>query len=153
MAVSALAPATQAPVGRLQRPFALWVIALAGAAAAAAVFTITSDIDEQAPLADAALAAWITLSYVLCGLIAWSRRPESGFGPLMVVAGFGPLLSRLSELDASLLQTVGEVCRMLPIVLFLHVFLAYPSGRLERRFERPVVAVGYRAWSSSASPR
>ena len=143
MAVSALAPATQADVGRLQRPFALWVIALAGVAAAAAVFTITSDIDEQAPLADAALVAWITLSYVLCGLIAWSRRPDSAFGPLMVAAGFGPLLSRLSELDASLPQTVGEVCRLLPIVLFLHVFLAYPSGELERRFERPVVAAGY----------
>jgi hypothetical protein len=55
MAVSALAPATQAHVGRPQSPFALSVIALAGAAAAAAVFTITSDIDEQAPLADAAL--------------------------------------------------------------------------------------------------
>jgi signal transduction histidine kinase len=143
MAVSALAPATHARVGRLQRPFALWVIALAGVAAAAASFTITSDIDEQAPLADAALVAWITLSYVLCGLIAWSRRPDSAFGPLMVVAGFGPLLSRLSDLDASLPHTVGEVCRLLPVVLFLHVFLAYPTGGLERRFERPVVATGY----------
>jgi hypothetical protein len=102
MAVSALAPATQVPVGRLQRPFALWVKALAGAAAAAASFVITSDIDEQAPLADAALVARIMLAYLLCGLIAWSRRPQSTFGPLMVVAGFAPLLSRLSELDATL---------------------------------------------------
>jgi len=143
MAVSALAPAAPENVGRLRRPFVLWAIALAGCAAAAAAFAITSGIDEQAPLADAALVAWIMLSYVLCGLIAWSRRPESSFGPLLVAAGFAPLLSRLSELDASLPQTVGEVCRLLPIVLFLHVFLAYPSGRLERPFERLVVVIGY----------
>ncbi|HMI29072.1 MAG TPA: histidine kinase [Gaiellaceae bacterium] len=83
------------------------------------------------------------LSYVACGLIAWSRRPESRFGPLMVAAGFGPLLSRLSDLDASVPHTIGEVCRLLPVMLFLHVFLAYPSGRLEGRFERSLVAVGY----------
>jgi signal transduction histidine kinase len=53
------------------------------------------------------------------------------------------MLSRLSEVEASLPQTIGEVCRLLPVVLFLHVFLAYPSGRLEHRFERVLLAVGY----------
>ncbi|MDQ3859206.1 MAG: histidine kinase [Actinomycetota bacterium] len=145
MAVAARA-LTQGAVAddvRGPKPAVLWSIAVAGLAAAAAVFAITSGIDEQAPVVDASLVAWITLAYVLCGLIAWSRRPESRFGPLMVAAGFGPLLSRLSEVDASLPQTIGEVCRLLPVVLFLHVFLAYPSGRLERRAERVVVVTGY----------
>jgi signal transduction histidine kinase len=123
----------------------LWAIALAGCAAAAGVFVISYDLDEAAPVVDAVLVAWIVLSYVVCGLIAWSRRPESRFGPLMVTAGFGPLLSRLSEVDASLPQTIGEVCRLLPVVLFLHVFLAYPNGALEGRLERTLVAVGYSA--------
>jgi signal transduction histidine kinase len=121
----------------------LWAIALAGCAAAAGVFVISYDLDEAAPVVDAVLVAWIVLSYVVCGLIAWSRRPESRFGPLMVTAGFGPLFSRLSEVDASLPQTIGEVCRLLPVVLFLHVFLAYPNGALEGRLERTLVAVGY----------
>ena len=81
--------------------------------------------------------------YVGCGLIAWTRRPENRFGPLMIAAGFGPLLSRLSEVSATLPQTVGEVCRLLPIVLFLHVFLAYPSGALEGRFERSLMMAAY----------
>ena len=63
----------------------------------------------------------------------------------MIAAAFGPLLSRLTEIDASLPQTIGEPFRLLPVVLFLHVFLAYPSGRLERRFEQVLVAVGYAA--------
>jgi signal transduction histidine kinase len=121
----------------------LWVLIVLACTAAVAVFAITLTIDEQAPIVDAVLVAWITVLYVLCGLVAWSRRPDSRFGPLMVIAGFGPLLSRLSEVDHGLAHTVGEVCRLLPVLLFLHVFLAYPSGRLTCRSERIVVAVGY----------
>ena len=91
------------------------------------------------------LVTWITLAYVLCGLIAWSRRPQSAFGPLMVVAGFGPFLSRLSEVDADPLRAVGEICRLLPLVLFVHVFLAYPTGTIETRRERGLLAFGYAA--------
>jgi signal transduction histidine kinase len=83
------------------------------------------------------------VSYVGCGLIAWSRRPESRFGPLMVAAGLVPALSRLAEVDFAPLRVLGEGLLLLPGVLFLHVFLAYPSGRLVRRFERLVVVSGY----------
>src|SRR5215218_9237605 len=116
-----------------------------GAAATVAVYAITITIDEQAPVVDGVLVAWITVLYVFCGLVAWSRRPESRFGPLMVIAGFAPLCSRLSEVEHGLAHTVGEVCRLLQVLLFLHVFLAYPSGRLTRRSERAVLAVGYSA--------
>jgi|tagenome__1003787_1003787.scaffolds.fasta_scaffold20936174_2 signal transduction histidine kinase len=121
----------------------LFVLVVLGCATAVAEYAITITIDEQAPMVEAVLVVWITVLYVLCGLVAWARRPESRFGPLMVIAGFGPLFSRLSEVDQGLAQTLGEVCRMLPVLLFLHVFLAYPSGRLTRRSERVVVAVGY----------
>jgi signal transduction histidine kinase len=143
MEASALAQRTDLVLTSASRAAVRWGIAIAGCAAAAAVVVITSGIDEPAPEVDAALVAWITLSYVFCGLVAWSRRPESRFGPLMVAAGFAPLLSRLSEVDASLAQTIGEPCRMLPVILFLHVFLAYPSGILEHGFERVLVVVGY----------
>lgn len=91
----------------------------------------------------AAIVAWITLSYSLCGLVAWWRRPESRFGPLMVAAGFSPMLARLDQADMELLQTIGEALSLLPPVLFLHVFLAYPTGRLGGRAERALVAAGY----------
>ena len=143
MAASALAQRIDLPVTRPPRASVRWAVAIASCAAAASVFVISSHMEVPAPEVGAGLVAWITLSYVACGLIAWSRRPESRFGPLMVAAGFGPLLSRLSEVDASLPQSIGEPCRLLPIVLFLHVFLAYPSGRLEGGFERVLVTAGY----------
>ena len=83
------------------------------------------------------------MAYVGCGLIAWSRRPESRFGPLMVAAGFVPALSRLAEADAAVLHVIGESLLLLPPLVFIHVFLAYPSGRLVRRFDRIVVITGY----------
>ncbi len=127
MAASAVTQSADAAATPSPRSLVLWTIALGGGTAAAAAFVITTGIDEGAPLVDAALVAWIVLAYVVCGLVAWARRPQSRFGPLMVVAGFGPLLSRLSEVDASVPQTIGEVCRLLPVVLFQHVFLAYPK--------------------------
>jgi signal transduction histidine kinase len=126
------------------------LIAVAGCAAAAAAFALSAGRDEPAPVVDAAIVAWITLSYVFCGLVAWSRRPQSKFGPLLIVAGFGPLLSRLSEVEADLPGTVGEICRLLPLVLFVHVFLAYPSGALERPSERALVIFGYTVVGASA---
>ena len=39
--------------------------------------------------------------------------------------------------------TIGQALDLLPTVLFLHVFLAYPSGRLRTRFERALVVTAY----------
>ena len=146
MAASALAEGADVDVTRPPRPSVLWTIALVGGAAAAGSYALTlAGDDEHAPHLHAGLVGWITLSYVLCGLVAWWRRPDSRFGPLMVVAGFAPFVSRLRVVDADVPHTIGVALRLLPVVLFLHVFLAYPSGRLERRFERVLVAAAYSA--------
>lgn len=119
-------------------------MALAAVAAAIGAYELSLAGEYgTAPKVHAAIVAWITLAYVLCGLIAWQRRPESRFGPLMIAAGFSPFLSRLAEADLELVRALGEALMLLPPVLFLHVFLAYPSGRLEQRPERIVVASGY----------
>jgi signal transduction histidine kinase len=91
----------------------------------------------------AALLDWIVLPYILAGLVAWWRRPQSRFGPLMVAAGFVMLLSGLQWANAAVPYTVGLFFDLAPVVLFLHVFLAFPGGRLERRGERVLVAAGY----------
>jgi signal transduction histidine kinase len=126
------------------RGYVVLVLALAGCIAAVGSYKL-SLAGEFGPLPHlhAALVSWIVLAYVGCGLIAWSRSPESRFGPLMVVAGFVPALSRLAETDAVVLHVIGESLLLLPPLLFIHVFLAYPSGRLVRRFDRIVVITGY----------
>ena len=117
---------------------------LAGFAAAFGAYRLSLAGDYgRLPHIHAALVAWIVVAYVGCGLIAWSRRPESLFGPLLVAAGLVPALSRLAEANAAVLQVIGKSLLVLPPLVFIHVFLAYPSGRLVGRFDRLVVITGY----------
>ena len=95
------------------------------------------------PLVVATLANWLTVSYVLCGLFAWWRRPDSRFGVLMVGAGFANFISTLSATTNDVTFTLGQALDFLPPVLFLHVFLAFPSGRLRGPLERLLVVAAY----------
>jgi signal transduction histidine kinase len=63
----------------------------------------------------------------------------------MVVAGFATVANFLVWADNDLLFTIGAASQFLPPVLFLHVFLAFPSGLIESRPERIVVAASYGA--------
>jgi len=135
-------------IARVPKPVIIWAVALAGGAAAASSLTfaltnpaIGADVGE--PLVLAALSVWITLSYVLCGLLAWWHWPASRFGPLMVAAGFVNYLATLSWTTNDVSFTVGQAVDLVPPVLFLHVFLAFPSGRLQGRFERVLIAAAY----------
>ena len=125
-------------------PKALWSIGVAGCGAAAvSIALLVANDGGSEPRVHAALVGWIVVAYVLCGLIAWTLRPDSRFGPLMAAAGFAPLVSTLAVSSADLPYTVGEALRLLPVVLFLHVFLAYPTGHLRGLLERVLVAAAY----------
>jgi signal transduction histidine kinase len=133
---------------RQPKPSTVWAVALAGCAAAATSFgfvlmsdAVSGDVGE--PLVIAILSSWITVSYVVCGAIAWSRRPASRFGPLMIFAGVASFLSDLTWTTSAIPFTIGQALDLLPPVLFLHVFLAYPSGRLHGQIERALVAAAY----------
>ena len=127
------------------------LLGLAGlgvAAATVAVVLVAGNEEDRAPWVRAGLVAWITISYVFCGLLTWWRRPGSRFGPLLVAAGLAPFLSS-SPRARPLSHTLGQALRLLPAALFLHVFLAYPSGRLKARFQRIAGRLGLRAPSAS----
>ncbi len=126
----------------------LWSIALAGCVAAGFSLTLalkseTIDHEVGEPMVIAILLNWITVAYVCCGALAWSRRPESRFGPLMIVAGFVNCAATLSWTTNDIAFTLGQTLDLVAPVLFLHVFLAYPSGRLRPGFERWLVIVAY----------
>jgi signal transduction histidine kinase len=122
----------------------LWTLAIAGCLAAGATVLLAYGSDHlEEPGLRAGLVIWVVVPYVGAGLIAWWRRPESRFGPLMVAAGFGMFLSSLQWSNWALPYTIGLAFDLLVAVLFLHVFLAFPSGRLEGRPEQVLVAAGY----------
>jgi len=126
------------------RPSVLWALGFLGVAAASvsAALAMTDD-DLQRPALQAVLIDWIVLPYLLSGIVAWWRRPDSRLGPLMVAVGLVTSLSSLQWAESPLLFTTGHLVDMLPPVLILHVFLAYPSGLLQTRSERFLVVTGY----------
>ena len=138
-AVEPIADPAQAP-----RAAVLCAVVAAGVAAASctALLALTSDHISE-PGVHAALQVWGMLGFVVAGVVAWWRRPESRFGVLMLLAGAAWFLSSLSSANLAAPYTVGIAFDLLPAVVFLHVVLAFPSGRLERFPERAFVAVGY----------
>jgi signal transduction histidine kinase len=125
-------------------PRVLQGIAAAGVVAAGASVALALSSDHvNEPVVQSGLIDWITLPYILSGVIAWWRRPQSRLGPLMVAAGFVTFLSTLQWTSVDVPFTVGQTLDLVPVALFLHVFLAFPSGRLERRFERWLVIASY----------
>jgi len=61
----------------------------------------------------------------------------------MILAGFITQLSILQWATQPFLNTVGQLFDLLVAAVWLHLFLAFPSGRLAGRAERLVVAIGY----------
>ena len=77
-------------------------------------------------LADLA-AGWVLTG---SGLIAWSRRPRSRVGPLMVLSGYAWFLGTLAGSDLGLLATMGGVFLMIHRAPLMHAIIGYPSGRV-----------------------
>jgi signal transduction histidine kinase len=122
----------------------LWTLGFTAVASCAATVVLASiNEDLYQPALRVLLVWWVTLPFVFAGIVAWRRRPDSLFGPLMILAGFVTQLSILQWTSQPLLNTVGQLCDLLVVAIWLHVFLAYPSGRLAGRVERVVVIIGY----------
>jgi signal transduction histidine kinase len=121
---------------------AIAVVAVA-ATAGAILLELASDHQGPDPGLQAALHAWLILPYILCGLFAWYRKPESHFGPLMIAAGTVTLLSSLYAANSNLLFTIGTAFDLVPFAAFMHVFLAFPTGALRSRGERLLVVATY----------
>ena len=126
------------------KPALLWILGFAGVASCAVTAGLASMNEElYQPALRVLLVSWITLPFVFAGIVAWRRRPDSAFGPLMILAGFATQLSILQWTNQPVLNTIGQLCDLLVAAIWLHVFLAYPTGRLAGRADRAVVIIGY----------
>jgi signal transduction histidine kinase len=95
------------------------------------------------PTATVALPTLVAVVYAAAGLIAWARRPHNRIGALLTAVGLAWLGWGLWAADIPVLTALGLLCGVLPIVVMVHLLLAFPSGRLERRSERTLVLLGY----------
>ncbi|HMN98812.1 MAG TPA: histidine kinase [Miltoncostaeaceae bacterium] len=126
---------------RAPHPLLLAALALAGAALCA--FSIRVATNEGVADIQVALLQWISVPYIAAGLIAWWRRPESRLGVLMVAVGFSTGLLCLQFVQNEVLWSIGSSLDIFAAAAFVHVTLAFPSGRLRSTRERVVVGSGY----------
>src|SRR3954449_10086070 len=91
----------------------------------------------------AALALGIGWGFTGTGLYAWRRRPGNRVGPLMIAVGFSGMLKALAFSNGSVLFTIGTLGEVLIFAVLIHLLLSFPSGRLEGRLDRLLVAASY----------
>ena len=122
----------------------LWALAVSGLAIMTGVLILGVASARLEPSAlRIFLIGWIVVPYVLSGAVAWWRRPASRLGPLMMLTGFVIGLTPMQWSSQPLVHSVGNFFDMLPAALFLHVFLAFPSGRVRDRAEGVLVVFTY----------
>jgi signal transduction histidine kinase len=122
-----------------------WLIAaaLAGGLASAAI-VLSNDLHaDRGWYAATALA--ISWSFVGTGAFAWTRRPDSRIGPLMMGVGFTWLLNPLQFADSSWLFVIGAIFGQVAFAVLIQLILSFPDGRLHNRLERLAVGGGYLA--------
>jgi signal transduction histidine kinase len=146
MATSQVLPAVAAPTGKGATPrlSVLSAIAIAAVLAAACSLALALTNGDVTGV-QAGLLEWVSLPYIAAGLLAWWRRPHSRLGLLMIAGGFATGISGLAFARFAVPHTIGVIFDVLPAVIFLHVYLAFPEGRLRSRFERALVVAGYAA--------
>jgi signal transduction histidine kinase len=111
-----------------------WLVVVAAIAVGSVVEWLAYDAALGIGLALADLAAGSVL--IVCGALAWDRRPESRVGALMGLAG-----------ATWFLGTAFEPLLFLHRGPLVHLYLSYPSGRIR---SRPVLALVGAAYVDAA---
>ena len=106
---------------------------------AAAAFAVTGVPGDNAALAALGRASTVAVP-IGVGAYAWYRRPAERFGPLLIAAGFGAFLATPAESSDGALYSLGRVAGWGVEVGLIYLILAFPSGRLEGRVDRALVA-------------
>jgi signal transduction histidine kinase len=119
--------------------------------AGAEILVLSSDREDATPLL-AVLGPVIGWSFIGTGLYAWRRRPESRTGALMILLGFAWFYSALALSDTPLVFTVASVTAGLWGGVFLHLVVAFPSGRVAPGADRALVGAGYLLFTVGSIP-
>ena len=107
---------------------------------------------RRGPFEEAASAAEIRLAVadfvvglilIGCGVVAWSRRPESRTGLLLALSGLTWYLGTFAASGRSGYADFGALFLTLHRGLLVQALLSYPSGRLEGWTERATVVLAY----------
>ena len=126
------------------RPRSLVVIAAVGlvlCAIGTALVLKSNHLENKA--AFLSLALTVGLSFLASGVIALWRRPDNRTGLLLVVVSYLWFLGALTESNNDWVYTLGLLINSFTFGAFIHLLLAYPSGRLQGRRDLYLVVTAY----------
>jgi len=126
------------------------IVAAASVVAAALTILLLALIPGSHQLPDlgwvfAVLLVAIGVGFFSLGAVVWLRRPDNRTGLLMLIEGLVILVTGLQISSNEWLFIIGSLTDALVISAFIHMLVAFPSGRLESRAARIVVVVAYAA--------
>jgi signal transduction histidine kinase len=86
------------------------------------------------------LTGW---TMIACGVIGWSRRPQSRSGALLAAAGFAWFAPNYAVTGVTVVAWLSAHALYLYRGPLVQLVLTYPTGRAVRRPDRAAVAAGY----------
>jgi len=117
--------------------------ALAFALGIGVVALVLSSDHQDSPGLVIALVLASAWGFVGTGLYAWDRRPRNNIGPLMTATGFAWFLEALSSSGNSVVFAIGVLGSAFPFAVLIHLLVTFPSGKLESRLQKTLVATTY----------
>ena len=81
--------------------------------------------------------------FVILGVMIWLARPELRLGDLMIWLAIAVYVGDLYLSTNEVVRTVGLFLPGASSALYVHVLLAYPTGRVNGRIRRILLAYGY----------
>ena len=100
------------------------------------VLVLVAVTPTDLPLAPFVLFPLTVAVYLGAGLLAWHGRPGSLMGPLILLSGAAVLLVGFGNSALPALAAAGALAATLPLATFIHLLLAFPTGRLRTRAAR-----------------
>ena len=113
------------------------VVGAAGVAVCATTGVLTASGSSSDYAWLEALARMLSVAApIAVGLFALHRPPFARFGALLVIAGLVWFLTTLANAEDATLYSIGRVSYWGFEPLLIYLLLAFPTGRIERRFDR-----------------
>jgi signal transduction histidine kinase len=126
--------------GRERRSVSLRACGIAALAATAIAVVVAADGASANPPLVATARGLIVAIPAAVGLHALSRRRDDRFALLLLALSGTWFLTTFAESGDSGLYTLGRICGFVAQAVLVYVLLAYPTGRLETRVDRMLVA-------------
>jgi signal transduction histidine kinase len=129
-----------APVARMVAVTAIYL----AIAVPAAIYPLLSPLWTGQPTAlGQALEAVAGAAWLLTLLVTMARQPDGPLWKLILAWMVSDRLYALTYVPDSLVWSLARVLQLVEIPVFIHLILAFPSGRLRSRFDRFVVGFAY----------